>query len=46
MTKSEKQIMTNKWSLVVDHYEKIKQKNNPSFQTVEELGDEYVSYME
>ncbi|HEY5122904.1 MAG TPA: integrase core domain-containing protein [Ignavibacteria bacterium] len=29
--------MTNKWSLVVDHYEKIKQKNNPSFQTVEEL---------
>ena len=29
--------MTNKWSLVVDHYEKIKQKNSPSFKTVNEL---------
>lgn len=29
--------MTNKWSLVVDHYEKIKQKNNPNFKTVNEL---------
>jgi transposase InsO family protein len=37
MTKTEKQIMTNKWSLVVDHYEKIKQKNNASFKTVDEL---------
>jgi transposase InsO family protein len=37
MTKTEKQIMTNKWSLVVDHYEKIKQKTNTSFKTVDEL---------
>jgi transposase InsO family protein len=37
MTKTEKQLMTNKWSLVVDHYEKIKQKSNPSFKTVNEL---------
>jgi transposase InsO family protein len=37
MTKTEKQIMTNKWSLVVDHYERLKQKNNPSFKTVNEL---------
>ncbi len=27
MTKTEKRLMTNKWSLVVDHYEKIKKKN-------------------
>jgi transposase InsO family protein len=37
MTKTEKQLMTNKWLLVVDHYEKIKQKNNPSFKTVGDL---------
>jgi hypothetical protein len=37
MTKTEKQIMTNKWSLIVDHYEKIKQRNNASFSTVDEL---------
>jgi transposase InsO family protein len=37
MTKTEKQLMTNKWSLVVSHYEKIKQKNNPNFKTVNEL---------
>jgi len=37
MTKTEKQIMTNKWSLVVGHYEKIKQKENASFKTVDEL---------
>lgn len=37
MTKTEKQIMTNKWSLIVDHYEKIKQKKNASFKTVDEL---------
>ncbi len=37
MTKTEKQLMTNKWSLVVGHYEKIKLKSNPSFKTVNEL---------
>jgi transposase InsO family protein len=37
MTKTEKQIMTNKWSLIVDHYEKIKQKRDDSFKTVDEL---------
>jgi transposase InsO family protein len=37
MTKTEKQLMTNKWLLVVDHYEKIKQKNNSSFTTVNDL---------
>jgi len=37
MTKTEKQIMTNKWSLIVDHYEKIKQRKNDSFKTVDEL---------
>jgi transposase InsO family protein len=37
MTKTEKQLMTNKWLLVVGHYEKIKKKNDPNFKTVEEL---------
>lgn len=37
MTKIEKRVLTNKWALVVEHYEKIKQKNNPSFKTVNEL---------
>jgi transposase InsO family protein len=37
MTKTEKQLMTNKWLLIVDHYEKIKHKNNPSFKTVNDL---------
>jgi transposase InsO family protein len=37
MTKTEKHLMTNKWSLVVDHYDKIKQKNDPCFKTVNEL---------
>jgi transposase InsO family protein len=37
MTKTEKRLLTNKWALVVDHYEKIKQKSNPSFKTVNEL---------
>ncbi|RPJ71116.1 MAG: transposase [Alphaproteobacteria bacterium] len=37
MTKTEKQLMTNKWLLVVDHYEKIKQKSNSSFTTVNDL---------
>jgi transposase InsO family protein len=41
MTKTEKQIMTNKWSLVVDHYERLKQRNNPSFKTVNELCDAF-----
>lgn len=42
MTKTEKQLMTNKWSLVVDHYEKIKQKNNPSFRSVKELCEAFL----
>jgi len=37
MNKSQKQIMTSKWALVVDHYEKIKQKSNSSFKTVNDL---------
>jgi transposase InsO family protein len=37
MTKIEKRLLSNKWALVVDHYEKIKQKRNPSFKTVNEL---------
>ena len=37
MTITEKRLLTNKWALVVDHYEKIKQKTNPSFKTVTEL---------
>ena len=37
MTITEKRLLTNKWALVVDHYEKIKTKNNPSFKTVTEL---------
>lgn len=37
MNKSQKQIMTGKWALIVDHYEKIKKKNNSSFNTVNEL---------
>jgi hypothetical protein len=35
--KNRKANNTNKWSLVVDHYEKIKQKTNDSFKTVDEL---------
>jgi transposase InsO family protein len=37
MTKTEKQLMTNKWALVVEHYERLKQRNNSSFKTVDEL---------
>jgi transposase InsO family protein len=37
MTITERRLLTNKWALVVDHYEKIKQKTNPSFKTVTEL---------
>jgi len=37
MKKTDKQLMTSKWTLVVDHYEKIKQKKNKSFKTVKEL---------
>ena len=37
MTITKKRLLTNKWALVVDHYEKIKQKTNPSFKTVTEL---------
>ena len=37
MTKSEKKVLTGKWSLIIDHYERIKHKNNPSFKTVTEL---------
>lgn len=37
MTITEKRLLTNKWALVVDHYEKIKKKTNPSFRTVTEL---------
>ncbi len=37
MNKTQKQIMTSKWALVVGHYEKIKHKNNSSFKTVNEL---------
>lgn len=37
MTITEKRLLTNKWALVVDHYEKIKNKTNPSFKTVTEL---------
>jgi transposase InsO family protein len=37
MTITEKRLLTNKWALVVDHYEKIKKKTNPSFKTVTEL---------
>ena len=33
--------MNSKWALIVDHYEKIKQKNNPSFKTVQELCDAF-----
>jgi transposase InsO family protein len=37
MTRTEKRVLTSKWALVVDHYEKIKQRNNPNFKTVNEL---------
>jgi transposase InsO family protein len=37
MTKKEKKLMTNKWALVVGHYENIKKKADPSFKTVNEL---------
>jgi transposase InsO family protein len=37
MTITEKRLLTNKWALVVDHYEKIKNKTNPNFNTVTEL---------
>ncbi|MCK5710556.1 MAG: transposase [Deltaproteobacteria bacterium] len=37
MNKTQKSLMTSKWALIVDHYEKIKQKQNPSFKTVQEL---------
>lgn len=37
MTSTEKKVLTNKWALVVSHYEKLKQKRNPSFGTVNEL---------
>lgn len=41
MNKSVIQSMTSKWALVVDHYEKIKQKRDPSFKTVNELCDAF-----
>jgi transposase InsO family protein len=37
MTKTQKKLLTSKWSLIIDHYEKIKQHQNPSFKTVKEL---------
>ena len=37
MTNTEKRLLTNKWALIVDHYEKIKNKTNTSFKTVTEL---------
>lgn len=37
MTLTQKKLMTSKWALVVEHYEKILQKNNPSFKSVNEL---------
>jgi hypothetical protein len=37
MNKTQKSLMNSKWALIVDHYEKIKQKNNPGFKTVQEL---------
>lgn len=37
MNKSQKQIMTSKWALVVDNYERIENKNNSSIKTVNEL---------
>lgn len=41
MKKTQKLAMTSKWALVVEHYEKIQQKNNPSFKTVKELCDAF-----
>jgi regulator of protease activity HflC (stomatin/prohibitin superfamily) len=36
-SKTEKKVLANKWTLVVDHYEKLKQKSNLRFKTVNEL---------
>ncbi|MBK5270227.1 MAG: hypothetical protein JJE22_04350, partial [Bacteroidia bacterium] len=37
MKKKLRQLMTNKWLLVVKEYEQIRQKNSKSFKTVEQL---------
>ena len=41
MNKTNKQLMTSKWALVVSHYEKINEKKNPSFNNVNELCEAY-----
>lgn len=41
MNQTQKNLMTSKWALIVDHYEKIKQESNPSFKTVQELCDAF-----
>jgi transposase InsO family protein len=37
MNKTSKLLMTSKWALVVSHYERIKEKRDPSFKNVNEL---------
>jgi transposase InsO family protein len=37
MKKTEQQLMTSKWLLVVKEYEQIRQKRSPNFKTVEQL---------
>jgi transposase InsO family protein len=37
MNKTDKQLMTSKWALVIGHYEKIKEKKNTVFKNVNEL---------
>jgi transposase InsO family protein len=37
MKKTEQQLMTSKWLLVVKEYEQIRQKQSPNFKTVEQL---------
>lgn len=39
MTKTQKQVMTNKWLLVVQEYELIKQKRSNNFKTIQQLCD-------
>jgi transposase InsO family protein len=39
MTNKDQQIMSNKWLLVIQHYEEIKNKTSDRFKTVEELCD-------
>jgi len=37
MNKTNKQLMTSKWALIVDHYEKIREKRDPNFKTINDL---------